>query len=388
MLRKVSIAIIMLLVFVSSAFSGDVISREYPYIYKSPRAMGMGGAYVAVGGTADALFYNPAGLNNLPDANGWEVNLIGLTGVASDNALEMIDDMQDAFDVGDLNNDGDTDDDQLRAVNDVLAEFRGENIHLTISDFVSIAKKTGKTSIALGGLANLRVDGLSHQGLGSNGLLDVVAEAHFGGIGGLSYEMFDNFYVGAALKYIYKESMIHTFTSREIVDNQDTLEDYLTNDLRENGDAVGVDAGVIYSFLGLKSLNPAIGLSVLNIGDMDFGDAGKMPMTANVGLSIKPEIPAFEHLIIALDYVDMFNNFSQDSDIPKRLRFGGELCLFKKKAIGMMVRAGLYQGYATAGIDLRLGLLTLAYVTYAEEVGAYAGQDDDRRHLAMINLGW
>jgi hypothetical protein len=113
-----------------------------------------------------------------------------------------------------------------------------------------------------------------------------------------------------------------------------------------------------------------------------------MPMTANIGLSIKPEIPAFEHLIIALDYVDMFNNFSQDSDIPKRLRFGGELCLFKKKAIGMMVRAGLYQGYATAGIDLRLGLLTLAYVTYAEEVGAYAGQDDDRRHLAMINLGW
>ena len=99
MLRKVSIAIIMLLVFVSSAFSGDVISREYPYFYKSPRAMGMGGAYVAVGGSADTLFYNPAGLSNLPADNGWEVNLIGLTAAASENVVDFIEGMQDAFDL-------------------------------------------------------------------------------------------------------------------------------------------------------------------------------------------------------------------------------------------------------------------------------------------------
>ncbi len=388
MLKRVLLITLLLLIFTTSAFAGDVISKEYPYFYKSPRAMGMGGANVAVGGSADTLFYNPAGLSNLPKENGWEVNIIGLSAAISDNVKDMIDGMRDAFDVADLNNDGDTDDDQLRAVNNELAKYRGDNMHLTVADLVSIAKKTGKTAIALAGVANLRADSISHQGLGANGMLDVVAEAHYGGIGGLSYEMYDNLHVGAAVKFLHRESLIHSFTAREIVDKQDTLEDYLIDDLREKGNALGVDAGVIYNFLGSNPLKPAVGLSVMNIGDMDFGDAGKMPMTANLGLSINPDIPAFKHLIVALDYVDMFNNYSQDSDIGKKLRFGGELCLFKKKAIGLMVRAGLYQGYATAGADLRLGLLTLAYVTYAEEIGAYAGQDDDRRHLAMINLGW
>src|SRR5512147_2541236 len=49
-------------------------SREYPSFYKSPRAMGMGGAYTAIGGRVDSLFYNPAGLINIPRDKGWEVN--------------------------------------------------------------------------------------------------------------------------------------------------------------------------------------------------------------------------------------------------------------------------------------------------------------------------
>ena len=388
MFKRVLLSIVVLLVFTSSAYSVVLVSKEYPYFYKSPRAMGMGGAYVSIGGSADTLFYNPAGLSNLPADNGWEVNLLGLTGAASDNVMDFLDGMMDAFDVTDLNGDGDADDDQLRAVNDVLAKYRGDNMHVRLSDFASLAKKTGKTAYALGGLATARGDAISHQGLGANGLLDVKADAHYGGIGGLSYAISDRLSVGAAVKYFHRESLMHAFTTRELVDNQDNLEDYIVDDLRESGNAVGVDAGAIYNVPVMASLKPSIGLSFLNIGDMDFGDAGEMPMTANLGLSINPDIPTFHHLIVALDYVDMFKNYSEDSDIGKRLRFGGELCLFSKKAIGAMIRAGLYQGYATFGADLRLSIVTLSYVTYAEEIGAYAGQDDDRRHLAMINVGW
>jgi len=32
--------------------------------------MGMGGAYTAVGGRVDSLFYNPAGLINIPGTRG------------------------------------------------------------------------------------------------------------------------------------------------------------------------------------------------------------------------------------------------------------------------------------------------------------------------------
>ena len=67
---------------------------------------------------------------------------------------------------------------------------------------------------------------------------------------------------------------------------------------------------------------------------------------------------------------------------------GVVLEIFDKKMASMKVRAGLYQGYPTLGADLRLFIVTLNYTTYAEEVGAYAGQDNDRRHLIALNLGW
>lgn len=388
MLNKIFVAVFTIGVFATSSFAGDMISREHPYLYKSPRAMGMGGAYVAIGGSADTLFYNPAGLGNLPEDEGWEYNMLGLSGELSENALDIINDMKDAFDLTDVDGDGDDSDEQLAEIVEILAKYRGDNTHLGLSAFGSMAKKSGKIAFALGGIGTARADSIAHQGLGSNGLFDVNAQAHYGGLGGISYDAFEGLSLGAAVKFLHRESLVESFTAQELIDNQDTLEDYLFEDLRESGNAFGLDVGAIYNIPKLNSLKPSVGLSFLNVGDMDFGDAGKMPMTVNLCFSINPDIPTFKSLIVALDYVDMFNNYSQDSDIGKRLRFGGELCLFSKKAIGAMLRTGLYQGYATFGADLRLTIVTLSYVTYAEEVGAYAGQDDDRRHLAMINIGW
>jgi len=54
----------------------------------------------------------------------------------------------------------------------------------------------------------------------------------------------------------------------------------------------------------------------------------------------------------------------------------------------MALRTGLYQGYYTAGADLRLTIVKLMFTTYAEEVGAYAGQDEDRRYLLSVGFGW
>jgi hypothetical protein len=52
------------------------------------------------------------------------------------------------------------------------------------------------------------------------------------------------------------------------------------------------------------------------------------------------------------------------------------------------VQAGLYQGAWTAGASLRLSFLDLAFSTYAEELGAYSGQDDDRRYMASLGFNW
>jgi len=70
----------------------------------------------------------------------------------------------------------------------------------------------------------------------------------------------------------------------------------------------------------------------------------------------------------------------------KRLRYGTELQLFDVWPAEMSLRAGVYENHATLGADLRLLFLTVSYVMYSEEIGAFAGQD--KRQLLTVNIGW
>jgi len=372
------LAVYMLLILANVSI-GEAAPLEYPSLYKSPRAMGMGGAGVSIGGQFDSVFYNPAGLGKMPD-NNWEVNLGQFSAAVGENVIDFANDMQDAFDSDD--------DEQLNEVNQVLSDYRGDHLHMSVSDLVSVAKRSDNIAFGIGALGSGTLNAVPNQGLGDEGLLYVQSSLKYGGIGGMSYRFSDNLYLGASLKYMQNEAVDYFFTATELVENEDDLEDYILNEVKEDGSSFGIDAGVIYEFMRDSKLKPAVGLSVLNIGDMDFGDAGEIPMTVNLGASINPEIPYFHSFIFGIDYVDLLKNYEEDDDFGKRLRLGGELGIFDKKYASMAVRAGLYQGYGTFGADLRIFILTMSYTSYAEEVGAYAGQDKDRRHLVTLNLGW
>lgn len=369
-------------------FAQAPTSREYPYLYKSTRAMGMGGAYTAIGGRVDSLFYNPAGLCNIPKDKGWEVNILNPAVGVGNNTQDFIKDMQDALDVKDLNVDGSSDDDQMRAVNDTLSKYGGKNLHLDISDFTSIGKSFDRYAFGIGGLASGRLDAMAHQGFGPEGFLEVNSDATYGPVGGFSYGLTDKLFAGVSLKLLHRESLVHNFTTREFVEKQDTLDTYITDDLRKSSSAFGADAGVIYKFAQDSWYRPSVGLSVMNIGDLKFGDAGKIPMSINTGFAVNPQIPFFRSLVLGVDYVDIAKNYTQDKDNQKRLRFGGELQLFDKLLAEMSVRAGMYEGSPTFGADLRLLTFMVSYAKYSEEVGAYAGQDKDDRQMLQVTFGW
>jgi hypothetical protein len=378
---------VLCIVLPASAFA-DPTMLEYPYIYKSTRAMGMGGAYTAVGGRVDSLFYNPAGLINIPQDKGWEVNLINLSVGYGKNTEKFLKDMKDALDTQDLNGDGSSNDDQLRAVNDVLAKYRGENLHLRVADFTSIGHSYDRWAFGVGGVGSGRLDALTHQGFGSDGFLEVDADATYGGLGGVSYGITDNLFAGISVKSLHRDTLIHNFTARELVDNQDNLSDYIQKDLKKSGDATAFDLGVIWKFAPASQFKPSFGASILNIGDLDFGDAGKLPQTVNLGLAINPAISWARSLTVAADYIDVMNNFKQDKDMAKRLRYGAELQLFDILPAEVALRAGMYNNSPTFGFDLRLLVFTLSYAMYTEELGAYAGQDRDRRQLVTLDIGW
>lgn len=369
-------------------FAQQPTSREYPYLYKSPRAMGMGGAYVAIGGRTDTLFYNPAGLSNMPKDKGWEVNILNVSAEASKNSLNFYKDLQDAVDTSDLNGDGSTADDQQRAVNDVLIKYMGEHLHIRAADFTSFGKRFESLAFGIGALGSGTVDAIPHQGFGPEGLLEVDANVTYGTIGGFSFPVSSRLALGVSGKYLLRESVQHVFTPRELVENQNDIGKYITDDLRMKGRAVGYDAGALYQLAPGSWWRPAIGVSALNIGDLDFQAAGRIPMTVNAGLAVNPQITTFRSLLIGLDYVDITNNYSQDKDMLKRVRFGAELQLFDVLPVEMSLRTGVYQGYPTFGVDLRLLTFLFSGTMYSEEVGAYAGQNKNTRYLATVTFGW
>ncbi len=372
-----------------NASAQNPTSREYPYLYKSPRAMGMGGAYTAIGGRVDSLFYNPAGLINIPQDKGWEVNILNVTADLGKNVTDFFDDLNDAFDTGDLNGDGSSDDDQLRATNDVLARYRGKNLHLRLGTlFPALGKSSDRFAFGVAGVSNIRGDFMTHQGFGPEGFLEVNGEITYGAIGGVSIGFSEKLFAGLSVKQLKRELLVHNFTARELVEHEDDLDDYIMDTLRKSGTATGFDAGVIYRVNPDSYWRPTVGVSLMNIGDLDFKEAGSIPMTVNAGFSVNPQIRYFRSLLLGIDYVDILNNYTQDDDFPKRLRYGAELQLFDVWPVELALRAGMYEGYPTAGFDVRLLTFTVTGVMYSEEVGAYAGQDRDKRYMLTFNFGW
>lgn len=372
----------------ASVFAEEPTSREYPYIYKSIRAMGMGGAYTAVGGRADSMFYNPAGLINIPRDKGWEVNLINVSAEYSKNARQFVKDLKDATDATDTNGDGTANDEQLQAVNNVLANYRGDNLHLRVADFTSIGKSYDQWAFGVGGIGSGRLDAIAHQGFGSEGFLELNADAFYGGVGGVSIGLTPNLFAGVSVKSLHRETLIHNFTVRELIDNQNNLSDYIQKDLRKSGNGVGADAGLIWKFSPDSPLKPSVGASIMNLGDMSFGEAGKIPQTVNLGIAINPSFSKFRSLTVGADYIDVLNNFKQDKDMAKRFRIGAELQLFDIWPTELALRAGMYENSPTLGFDFRLLIFTVSYAMYTEEIGAYAGQDKDKRQLLTVNIGW
>ena len=368
----------------ASVFAEQSSMREYPYIYKSARAMGMGGAYTAVGGRVDSLFYNPAGLINIPQDKGWEVNLINLSAELGKNVQDVYKDAKDAADVGDLNGDGKTDDDRLRAMVDVLNKYRGSNLHGLIADFSSIGKSWDSWAFGVGGIGSAKLDTMIHQGFGEQGFAEMNANLTTGGLGGVSIGVADNVFVGLAVKSLHRDSLTHNFSAQDNLGDTSNLQDEYV----KSGDAVGADLGVIWKFGPNSDLNPTFGASIMNVGDLKFGDAGKIPQSVNLGIAINPEITWSRRLTVAADYIDLLDNYKQDKDIAKRMRMGAELQLFDIWPVELALRAGVYNNAPTAGFDLRLLILSVTYAMYTEELGAYAGQDKDKRQLITLNLGW
>ncbi len=378
-------------------FVSIVQATEHAYLYKDLRIMAMGGANVAAGGYSSSLFSNPAGIANMPEHHGMVVELLGLSGTGSSNGKNIINDINDAIDT-----------DTTDAILDVFSKYSGERVHVDVSNYSSLSMNHGDYAWSVGLLSAVDANMTPHAS--SYDLLEVQSRAYGGITAAYAHTLKDiaagDLTLGVGAKFIKQKSYEGALTPDDLI-NYDDIGDELRDKWEKDGTGFGLDLGAIYEFHTDSDLKPALGLSVMNIGNMTFDDSyGGQPTTVNIGASIEPTIPHIVKTRIALDYVDLFNanktriynldtpdnNISftdyDDTDFVKRLRFGISAMLYDNSWSSMEVATGVYQGNLTAGIDFTASVFRLGFTTYEEELGPEYGDDSDRRYSVILGIVW
>ncbi len=347
--------------------SPQIVSAErYQGFHRGVRPLGMGGAFTAVADDHNSIYYNPAGL---AQARSFGLGLLDPYIAVSEDSLDLIEDFEDA----------DTDD--TAEVNNLLRKYVGQtnNIRIAADFYTGFKVKDYGVMISAIGQTDTNI---SVQN-------PVWPEAHIKSIvdygvlvgTGVKVPMVKGLKVGAALKVINRESLDAVYTALDIADEDEDFADKIEDDM-DSGTGVSMDIGVIYSVDVIPFTGLNLGLTGQNIPEMNFGSAVDRKTQFNVGAAFKQKIGIIE-LTEAIDYMDITDNLTNDNSMEKKLHLGVEA-----KIPVLSVRAGLSQGYYTAGATVNLWVFRLDVATFGEEIGVYAGQKEDRQYAGQLSMGW
>ncbi len=341
---------------------------EMDKLYTGVRPLGMGNAFTAIADDENAAFYNPAGLTDTEEG---KVELINPKIDVSTNTLDF---QKDASNL----QTGDT----AGAV-DMMRKYIGKHQHLAATVFPNYTRH----NFEIGFLYKVGLD--AEVNSPSYPVLQADLKNDAGVFVALSHSFLDDsLRLGATLKYIQHQRFYKEYTA---VDIADTNTEYKFSDNLKSANKFGGDLGATYYFES-EAWKPRVALVVQNVGGMDFGDYQATPTSpvvpnaykqqVNLGFAVTREL--WGKVTLAMDYDDLTGNVGTDKDKGKRLHMGAEWKLPKILAL----RAGLNQGYVSYGAGLDFWLLKLDYAYYKEEVGAYAGQREDARHIVELSIGF
>ncbi|TWI75398.1 hypothetical protein LZ24_00850 [Desulfobotulus alkaliphilus] len=355
------ISLILLLFF----FSASAFAAPYSRFYTGVRPLGMGGAFTAVADDQNTIFYNPAGLSRI---NGLTIGLLNPAVGIGENGLDMIQDIDD------------TNMDDTGEVTELLRKYTGKHIHLhgSLTPHIGFRIKNFGAMVSAFAIANM--DSQVRNPVYPEFHMD--AHVDIGGIGGVGVMVpgGNNLRAGLSYKAISRESLREVYTPAQIA--ADNFDDILEDD-RKSGSGSSFDLGLIYTLPWEKYFQTDIALVAQNLPSIEFDEGEKLETEWIAGVAIQKKLGPFA-LLAALDYRDFTKNIKTDNDIGKRLHMGAEI---KFKEL-VSLRGGFNQGYPTLGAGLDLWILKFDAVMYSEEVGAYAGQREDKRYMGQLTIGW
>lgn len=339
----------------------------------TPEVWGQGGSFTAVAKGYNSLFTNPAGFAR----EGGSFTLLSATAspyfVPSEEQVTALSEI------------GDTPEDAI----DILADVITTNgIGAGISGGLGLVGK----GLGLGLVSNVDFYGKGVTAAGTN--IDVTYT--FAGIAGYAVPLnlgFSQLYIGGDVRYMVRKEM-------KDIKLSDFLDDSSAVDFNVlYGNGLAVDAGAI---MELGPFN--LGLSLRDIGGTTMSYSGAVlpseemaaffapgasemepytdntlidgntytiPMTVSYGLAYHLDLGLLSWLVDPTFHVEYRDTMYQEYDPSTwtKIHAGTEVRVLRF----IKLRAGINQGYATAGIGMKLLFLDVNAAYFTREMGTYAG---------------
>ncbi|WP_413560039.1 hypothetical protein [Bdellovibrio sp. HCB209] len=377
----------------------ESVSTTIHHQYESQRALGMGDAFVAVADDYTSIFYNPAGLARRESG---QVNLSLAVG-ATPGAKDFMDEYQD------IEQSGQTDQQKEQQYLELIQRHYGDvySVRLTPMEGVWVRPKWGIAFIP----ADVSIELRNHQTLGPSMYTTVYADTtlalsygddvHAASHGRLSWGVTGKFVNRGFYSKIL--SAVDLSTSDEIVKKEDMLEGY----------TIDADLGLLWTpeipTEGLMSFlqytRPTVGLVVRNIAETGFNNSLKLIKKDDEDATVdsKKIYGSPEKLYRVVDVGTKF-------EFPRAWIFGGRFVAdirdimhpdwswTKGTHAGVEFdwtvyswwkghyRAGLSQGFWTAGLSAELGIFNLDLVSYANNAGTKNTPLESRVYATRMSL--
>ena len=372
--------ILFLLIFIQTTRAQELFDVSIHQSYMSPRAMGMGNAFVAVADNPHTLFYNPAGLSKLKEKS-FEFNVMQIGSTLGEHSfLGLGDQIAEAADA--------PEDERTAAVTEVIQQYYGEHFTLRVTPFSFLWAKPNWAYAIIP--SDLSLDAAIHRQVGPS--IDVVAYHDTTLAVGHSFSLvnYPEITLGTTLKLLYRGYFAKSIPAVELARN--------SNFIRTDDATEGLNADLDFGILHEKEWWPgsylALGATVRNVTNMGmiqnshiFNSETKN--VANLGRMIdvgsKLTLKRFPHLDTILT-VDMRDMGQVNWTFEKGLHLGSEVSWSWNQYYRSSFRLGFNEGYLSYGMSFQVLSLLVEYASFAKEQGVAGESVENRMHLFKVAL--
>lgn len=374
----------------SFAFAQEGVHTSIHRLYEAPRAMGMGGASVAIANDYSAVFQNPAGLARIED---WQFNGSMEIGLSAEQLMGFTAEIDRASKI-------ENDQESFQATVDVLQRNYGKQFstRLGLMQGIYATHNWSLAIIPAEFTIDMRVHNQGTPALNVRAFLDTTIAYGYGKAFSIN-DLPGRWSWGVTSKFVNRGYANKQVNALDLSVDPEVIR---KSDLRD-GTTLDFDLGLMYSPMipgdGMASMlqmaRPTFGLVMRNIFDYGF--------TNSLNLINKDDVDAPEKLHRTIDFGTKFElppwsifNWRLAADVQdilhpnyslrKATHLGAEFDWTMMSRWKGQYRIGVNQGYPTLGASFMLLVFRMDLVTYGEDIGGANSPRENRMWKIKLNL--